>query len=550
MHPRFTTAGSVTLMLAALGLGGCSPDGGFFPGGMSHNEGAIDYRVASLHGCDDDGFVSLGVGAGGERQPLAKPYVALGKTDSLRTISRTRVPESLQQAFEVSVARKTDLRAATEALTLKRANNKSLQDSIAPASKALEEADARVTRIEKEIAQLGNADYLKVNNIDPDKAPDMIKEKQAGLDGAKTAAADAKARLKVLNESFEKATKEAGDLDIARNKAAEDAKAAEDNYSTINANYIKGVNAGTIERETFQTVRVTLKQAYLREFNEGGPVGEVAILMTVKESRTGLGQQEPRAGRVVYYSEGARMNAFMNFRDQPVYGPISYNGDDLQIRVSIIELDESDNAVSGAVLKTLATIGSVAYPPSSPVLAALDQIGSSLLTLNGPDLEWDYLMRLSARPITQAGTTSNWDCSYDAWIRDGYYVLMRSDCTDGDRRARIDQSTWDSLELDIESGVIYKRLADKSDGAKNVVREPYTDRSYLVFALQTGLDSSHLDLAQEAADLSAVVSAYGSGAQSLGNASETLAKELANSLEKIKQSKLQRRTLRTTQETK
>ena len=32
----------------AIGLAGCSNDGGFFPGTLSHNEGAVDYRVVPI----------------------------------------------------------------------------------------------------------------------------------------------------------------------------------------------------------------------------------------------------------------------------------------------------------------------------------------------------------------------------------------------------------------------------------------------------------------------------------------------------------------------
>jgi hypothetical protein len=321
----------------------------------------------------------------------------------------------------------------------------------------------------------------------------------------------------------------------------------------------------------------------LRKFRESGPVGEVAVLMTVKASRSGLGQQDPKAGRVVYYSEGVRKDAFMNFRDQPVYGPFRYDAStDLQIRVSLLELDDSDNKIAGSMLKTLAGLGSIAYPPSSPVLSALDQIGEALLRLNGPDLEWDYLMRLSSRPpstMTQ-GANVEFEKQYDAWLRDGHYVLMRSDTTnEPDGRRRIDSDVWNTLFLDPGTGVIYQWVEDTQsvgDANKNVdessktdraraensastTPQPilcprcshpitdnpkgklveYTGRSYLVFSVQTGFDSTELDLAQDAAELNQLIAAYSSGSDTLQSATESMAAAIQDSIKKLKDRKEQ-----------
>ena len=279
--------------------------------------------------------------------------------------------------------------------------------------------------------------------------------------------------------------------------------------------------------EEVQSVRLSLKQAYLRNYAESDPVGEIAVIVNVKESRTGLTGQDVKAGRVVYYTEGARKNAFLNFRDQPVYGPVRYNGGDIQLRLSILELDAKDNSVATSVLKTLATLGSIAYPPSSPVLGALEKVGESVIALNGDDLEWDYAMRFSSRPVSERVG----ERTLDAWLMDGYFIFVRSDVTNAPERARITDHEWAGLEFDPNTAMLYKRGAD----GKTLVE--FTDRSWLVIAVQTGMDSNQLDTEEEIAQLDAVVKAYGDGQNGLAKAADQIATSLTETIKSLRANK-------------
>lgn len=581
---------------------GCSGDGGFFPGQVNHNEGAIDYRVAPIEVAGsstsrppsgESNFHHL-VALGGE---FNQPYVRLGAAKPLRSFIRARKPdyvlfaeqdaalreserESAQQAFQVQEARIKSIESRCEQARLDADDRGKAWDRlIEKAEKALEGMDRRAETVEEVVAALRSAASARANSAGagtPGEAPpvpaftagqmlemaDSLPGALGEMERARGASKRLDSELGTLREAMDPSDGSGG-IRLRRDSAVERAKVAAEEAKKAVDKYGEAIRQGTVDGggEYVQSVRVTLKQAYLREFREPGPVGEVAVLVTVKESRNGLGQQEPRAGRVVYYSEGARKNAFLNFRDQPVYGPIRYSGEDLHIRVSIVELDESDNRTAGAVLKTVATLGSIAYPPSSPVLGALDQIGASLITLNGPDLEWDYLMRLSARPAvsvqTSAGETSG--DHLDAWIRDGYYVMLRSDVSaNATARERVPASLWSQLHLDPQSGVLYLRTMRPSpslacggqtagccgsvpapEKAPDVSFEPYTQHSYLVFAVQSGFDSSQLDLSQQATELGTAVEAYSAGSASLGAVTDSLAGALKDAIQGVKAMKEQ-----------
>lgn len=559
-------------------LTGCSDDGGFFPGMLTHNEGAVDYRVAPLN---SETFAGLRSDSQTLKQgwthllPLgteaSAPYRQLDDVEDLRSYWKIMPPESVRGATDKLNASAADhataraeKRAADEAVRDLNIRLKTAEQEVNDANAAKNSAEGKLGEFRRLFGQAGYTppDQPPVDGTEERKAYDRFQQLAADLDSANVTSDRASKRSDELRDQLKIASERASLAQTTLDtRAAAEAASRREYDDTVKSwrNPVGAAQGGDSSLERVESIRVTLKQAYLRKFRENGPVGEVAVLMTVKESRASLGQQEPRSGRVVYYSEGVRKDAFMNFRDQPVYGPIRYGGDDLQIRVSIIELDDNDNGIAGSMLKSLATLGSVVYPPSSPVLSALDKIGESLLALNGPDLEWDYLMRLSSRPPADPLGDSKWrDSQVDAWLRDGYYVMIRSDtAADQERRRRISIEDWKNLYLDPYSGILYTKAArpasnsthngmiacNTSDGSCSFDsgREDqfieYTDRSYLVFAIQSGFDSSQLDLAQEAAELGEIVNAFGGANPTLGNASKIMADGIAKSIKDLKDRK-------------
>lgn len=130
-----------------------------------------------------------------------------------------------------------------------------------------------------------------------------------------------------------------------------------------------------------------------------GVKGEVSILATVFEldgkrkiSFT-QGEASDPEGRVVYYSEDVRETGQpLNLSNLPMYGPVTYHGKPVFLRFAGVELDQKESKETGALLRSLASLGSKAYPPASPVLAALDKVGGSFLEGQQDDLFFKYEM--------------------------------------------------------------------------------------------------------------------------------------------------------------
>lgn len=291
--------------------------------------------------------------------------------------------------------------------------------------------------------------------------------------------------------------------------------------------------------EPVETIRITLKQAYVRDFPEFGPVGELAVIVNVKETDAGLSTEDIKSGRVVYYTEGARKSSFLNMRDQTVYGPITYKGGDIQIRVSMLELDSKDNSVAKSMLKVIASLGSMVYAPASPVLAALEKIGGSLINLNGDDLEWDYAMRMSRRLKAQKGLTRT--DVFDAWVRDGYYVMIRSDPSVErvskfagvhDRERFRQPPNWDRLAIDQRTGELLNLSADGT-----TVTGLYLENSYLVFAVQSGFDPASLEIQDNIATLDKLTQALNTRSDLFSNSVDEITKSVKGLLDQRKTSR-------------
>jgi hypothetical protein len=138
-------------------------------------------------------------------------------------------------------------------------------------------------------------------------------------------------------------------------------------------------------------------------------------------------------GRVVYYSPDVKSGQFLNLSRLPIYGPTEYKGKPLVVELYIVQLNVSDQKEIGSLLNSLAGLGSISYPPASPVLKVLEEVGSALLKKT--DVA-DTQMRYS---MTLAPNGSGISMLKDAGLEYANYVVSRlpRDATDGKKSVSI-----------------------------------------------------------------------------------------------------------------
>jgi hypothetical protein len=190
---------------------------------------------------------------------------------------------------------------------------------------------------------------------------------------------------------------------------------------------------------------VTLQQAFVADFGEGvlNPAdwhdrrGEIAVVAGVRELAPGeavgdsldAALESPRTGRVVFYSGDVRgrealtrtaAGQYLNFSAVPLHLGAEYRGGPVEIRLYLLELDDREVEQMRWVLSTMAAFGDRAYPPGSPVLALLDELGGALLS-GVPEESVEFRYTCVLHP--QVGDSA----LPQAHLREGNYVFAKRD---------------------------------------------------------------------------------------------------------------------------
>ncbi len=267
-----------------------------------------------------------------------------------------------------------------------------------------------------------------------------------------------------------------------------------------------------------ESVAIILKQAFIEDFSERTERffaglqsttvrGEIAIVANVFEMSDGknldfgdtLGKS---AGRLIYYSEDVRSGGeFLDLSGVPIYGPIKYTGKPIAIRLSILELDNSESAQIKGLLSVLAALGKKAYAPASPILTTLDALGAELLSGEQDDLELQYAFYLYPESGVGASNLPR--------LLVGDYVFIRAEPEKLTTGRPFTTAPWDDICLDIDDGRLLKIIKDDpeddSNDADGCNGSEYIDRTYFVVNVQKGLPSVGLDTAQEFAKFESTV---------------------------------------------
>jgi hypothetical protein len=258
------------------------------------------------------------------------------------------------------------------------------------------------------------------------------------------------------------------------------------------------------------TISIYLAQAYIKGLHEipaywKGETskkmrGEVAIVVRAFElsdtNDLDFGPNAVDAGRLIYYSDDARENQFLNFSFLPIYGPITYRGNPVVLQIYMLELDADTDKLK-PLLSTLAKAGTSAYPPAAPALSLIENLGSALLAGNHDDVMFRYSFTLlpdhgyagSTYPVLEAGNyvlirkanrqqNEDWD-NFDFH---GKPSLLRFDQSDG--------------RLVVQPGGPVDKQTVGKGGEEKVKPEIYRDETYAVIAIHKNMDPTSLDLAQ------------------------------------------------------
>lgn len=211
--------------------------------------------------------------------------------------------------------------------------------------------------------------------------------------------------------------------------------------------------------------------------------GEIVILADAFElgdKKITFNQAFDRSeARVVYFSADVRESGqYMNMANLPIYGPITYNGRPMFLRLAIVELDNEENKQLQQMIGDLANFATQAYPPASGALKVLKSVGNTLLSGDQDDVEFDYAMLFDA---------PGGDADFYLPLKVGTYVLVRSH----NRSVDPDWPSGSDYIFDNELGRLM--ADDASETAKKTSLRKYT---YLVLKVSKNEKALEQDMYQ------------------------------------------------------
>jgi hypothetical protein len=204
--------------------------------------------------------------------------------------------------------------------------------------------------------------------------------------------------------------------------------------------------------------------AYVDTQGEIAVVADVVELDGEKIIEHGTGTSSADKGRLIYYNEDVRETGqFLNFSNLPIYGPVSYSGRPMYVRLFVLELDNEENAQFTSTLTKLASFGGTAYPPASPILSLLKELGSAFVSGNQDDLEFEYELAFDGF----AGQATSY-----APLAVGTYAFVRLE----DRDMPLD---WSTLTLNERTGRLQKGGKDYREGTYFTLKVTRNEPAFL-----------------------------------------------------------------------
>lgn len=152
-------------------------------------------------------------------------------------------------------------------------------------------------------------------------------------------------------------------------------------------------------------------------------------------------------GRIVFYSRDIQKEQFVNQSYGPVYSNSSWDGNDLTVDVTILEMRQEDNARTEAILKVLASLGtsSMLSAGGQQLLGALNRVGGAFVQASAHDSVIGYYR------FTAVNRNSGSEV-YVPILQEGDLVLVRAK---DDSRETID---WKNYIYDPSVGKLFQRI--------------------------------------------------------------------------------------------
>ncbi len=174
-------------------------------------------------------------------------------------------------------------------------------------------------------------------------------------------------------------------------------------------------------------VTVTLKTVFIKYFKEMGGKdrrGEIALVMSFEAGTIA------RESILIYSSEGQTLGSYLDLDDMPIVGPIQFKGDDIMVRIVMIEMDQIENETQKQFIRAIAKTGGTIAPQIGTVLSIAQPIAEFIINQNADDVILDHRFSLQRVLIGQLA-------SRNALLYGKYVILFQEDRLTGNDVTKI-----------------------------------------------------------------------------------------------------------------
>lgn len=185
------------------------------------------------------------------------------------------------------------------------------------------------------------------------------------------------------------------------------------------------------------------------ELQGRNPKCRVAILVNVGSRLEQVADRgsTDNPGKIIFFSRDIQKQQFINQSFGPIYSNSAWDGNDLTVDITVLEMAEEDNARTEALLKTLASIGTspLVSAGGQEIIGILDKLGTAFVQASSKDSV------IGTYRMTLVGNNSG-SSAYLPLFREGDLILVRAR---DDQRETID---WTNYVYDPTVGKLYERL--------------------------------------------------------------------------------------------
>lgn len=211
--------------------------------------------------------------------------------------------------------------------------------------------------------------------------------------------------------------------------------------------------------------------------------------------------------RVAFQTRNQAPTSYVNISDVLLYGPNSFSGKPVSIKLYVLELDKEDNAFFSEIVKVLSGIAGNAQPQYGPAIQVVSSIMQYIINSNPDDLE--FFQEMTFSPSKYAEKAHYNGASLLAPLEVGDYIIAKKedDCRIAINRWGIFDSVADqSAKKHFDTSEVYYdpktgKLKYSKDRDEKIKKDmDFTDKTYAVVTVSRAEEAEQKDVLQKISD--------------------------------------------------